>query len=151
MNHDLIQQKLLALYDGPLTEKERKLVEGHLAQCAECRKAVAQWKAISARLFPAQTLSEATEDYFVAKVMSRVRSTAQEKGISPAALIFRWMLPLVGSAIVAGWVFFSVLPASTDTSSNNSVAAAFSYDSPGTSSAGNGIMLASYSTNEIAP
>lgn len=151
MNHELIQQKLMALYDGPLTEKERKLVEGHLAQCAECRKAVAQWKAISVRLFPAQTISEATEDYFVAKIMDRVRSTAQEKGISPAALIFRWLVPLVGSAVVAGWVFFSVLPGSTETSSNNSVAAAFSPDSSYTASAGNGFMLASYSSNDIAP
>ncbi|HJT24708.1 MAG TPA: zf-HC2 domain-containing protein [bacterium] len=150
MNHDLIQQKLLALYDGPLTEKERKLVEGHLAQCRDCRKAVAQWKAISARLFPTQTLSEVAEDYFVAKVMDRVRSTAQEKGISPLTLIFRWLMPLVGSAVVAGWVFFSVLPGSAGASSS-SVAAAFSYDSSETSPTGNGIILASYSTNEIAP
>lgn len=150
MNHELIQQKLMALYDGPLTEKERKLVEGHLAQCAECRKAVAQWKSISVRLFPAQTISEAAEDYFVAKVMDRIRTTAQEKSLSPMALIFRWLVPLVGSAVVAGWVFFSVLPDSV-ASSNNSVAAAFSYDSPGTSQNGNGIILASYSTSEIAP
>jgi anti-sigma factor RsiW len=141
----------LALYDGPLTEKERKLVESHLAQCAECRKAVSQWKAIGARLFPAQTYSEAAEDLFVAKVMDRVRTSTLEAQQSLQNFIFRWLVPLAGSAVLAGWVFFSILPNSVPSSSNNSVSAAFSYDSSYTQSNGNGMMLASYSTSEIAP
>lgn len=152
MNHELIQQKLFALYDGPLTEQERKLVEVHLAQCAECRKAISQWKAISARLFPAQTFSEVAEDAFVAKVMGRVRS-AGEKAESWGTLFFRWLVPLAGSAVVAGWVFFSVLSDSSIFSSNsNNLEAAFSSESSDAAGSGNGIMLASYtSSQDIVP
>jgi anti-sigma factor RsiW len=148
MTHEMIQQKLFALYDGPLTEQERKLVEGHLAQCPECRKAIAQWKAVSARLFPAHTFSEAAEDFFVAKVMDRVRSSSMEAGRALWGLTLRWVLPLVGSAALAGWVFFSVLPDSTGLSSSNSLEAAFSSQPVYSASSGNGIMLASYSSSE---
>jgi anti-sigma factor RsiW len=150
MNHELIQQKLMALYDGPLTEKERKLVESHLGKCPACRRAIAEWKVVSRGLFASPTFSEASEDFFVAKVMDRVRSSTPEKVQSPWSLTFRWLVPLVGSAVMASWVFFSVLPNSTGFSSNNSIAAAFSYDSSPTP-VSNGIILASYSTNEIAP
>jgi len=152
MTHEMIQQKLFALYDGPLTEQERKLVESHLAQCAECRRAIAQWKAVSARLFPVHTFSEAAEDAFVAKVMGRVRS-AGEKVESWTTLFFRWMVPLAGSAVVAGWVFFSVLSDSSSFSSTSSsnVEAAFSSDSSYSSGSGNGIVLASYSSQDIVP
>ncbi len=150
MTHEMIQQKLFALYDGPLTEKERKLVEGHLAQCTDCRKAIAQWKAVSARLFPPHTYSEASEDFFVAKVMDRVRSSSLETGKSVWNLTLRWLVPLVGSAALAGWVFFSVLPDTTDLSSN-SAEAAFSSETTYPASTGNGVMLASYSSEEIVP
>lgn len=151
MNHELIQQKLFALYDGPLTEKERKLVEGHMAQCPGCRKAIAQWKALSVRLFPPQTFSEAAEDFFVAKVMDRVRSSVPEKRQSLWSLTLRWLVPLVGSAVVAGWVFFSVLPDSSTFSSGNNVEAAFSSESSYPASSGNGVVLASYSSQDIVP
>ncbi len=150
MTHETIQQKLFALYDGPLSEQERKLVEGHLAQCPSCRKAIAQWKAVSARLFPPQTFSEAAEDFFVSKVMTRVRISTLEAGKFAWGVILRWALPLVGSAVLAGWAFFSVLP---DTSfySAPSADAAFSSYSSYASASGNGMMQASYSPDEIAP
>jgi anti-sigma factor RsiW len=151
MTHEMIQQKLFALYDGPLTEKERKLVEGHLAQCPECRKAISQWKALSARLFPAQPYSEATEDFFVAKVMDRVRASSLETGKALWGLALKWLLPLAGSAALAGWVFFSVLPDTASLSSNNTVEEAFSSQPTYSSSTGNGITLASYSSEEIVP
>ncbi|SRR5579871_1488865 len=150
MNHEMIQQKLFALYDGPLTEKERKLVESHLAQCAECRKAIAQWKAISTRLFPAQTFSEAAEDAFVARVMGRVRA-AGEKMESWGTLFFRWLVPLAGSAVVAGWVFFSVLSDTSIFSSGGNEEAAFPSESSYSNASGNGIVLASYSSQDIVP
>ncbi len=150
MTHETIQQKLFALYDGPLSERERKLVEGHLTQCPECRKAIAQWKSVSARLFPSQTFSEASEDFFVAKVMDRVRSSALDAGKSAWGWVLRWALPLVGSAVLAGWAFFSVLP-DTGLYSAPSADAAFSSYSSYASASGNGIMQASYSPDEIAP
>ena len=151
MNHELIQQKLMALYDGPLTEKERKLLEGHLAQCADCRRAIAEWKAVSARLFPPHAFSEAAEDFFTTKVMDRIQATAVESAAFSWNLVLRWGLPLLGSAAVAAWVFFSVLPNITGLSTNNNLEAAFSYETPVPSSTGNGIMMASYTSQEIVP
>ena len=150
MTHEMIQQKLLALYDGPLSEQERKLVEGHLAQCPECRKAIAQWKAVAVRLFPPQTFSEAAEDFFVSKVMDRVRSSTLEAGRSAWGWVLRWALPLVGSAVLAGWAFFSVLP-DTGFYSAPSADAAFSSYSSYASASGSGMMQVSYSPDEIAP
>lgn len=151
MTHEMIQQKLLALYDGPLTEQERKLVEVHLAQCAGCRKAVAQWKAVSVRLFPAQTFSEASEDFFVAKVMDRIRSTSLEAGKFAWGMLLRWAFPLVGSAALAAWAFFSVMPESVGFSSTSSADAAFSSYTSYASASSNGMMQVSYSPDEIAP
>jgi len=39
MNHDKIREMLFDLYDRPLTERERQMVEGHLPDCPECRQA----------------------------------------------------------------------------------------------------------------
>ncbi len=110
MNHDEIQEKLFALYDGPLTEKERELTEGHLAKCPECQKAIAEWKALSASLFAAPAFSEADEDRMVSRVMARISSPTVENRISFLDLALRWFFPLLGSTAAAAWVFFSLLP-----------------------------------------
>jgi anti-sigma factor RsiW len=151
MNHELIQQKLMALYDGPLTEEERKLVEGHLAGCSSCRRAVAEWKVISQGLFTSPTFSEAREDYFVAKVMDRVKSTTPETGFALWRPTLKWLVPLVGSAAMAAWAFASILPLS-DFSSGSSLESAFSNTSSYTVRSSNGITMASYSSSdEFAP
>ena len=150
MLHQTIRQKLFALYDGPLTEKERKLVEGHLAQCRECRKAIAEWKALSTRLFPTRAFSEASEDFFTAKVMDRIRTGRIQPEKASWNLALRWLVPLLGSAAVAAWVFFAVLPDSSDLSSGANVQTAFTYDSS-SGSGGNGIRQVSYSPDEIVP
>src|ERR1039458_6362079 len=108
MNHEIIQQKIMALYDGPLTEKERKLVEGHLPQCYECRRAIAEWKAVSRRLFPPHAFSEASEDFFVVKTMNRIESASPKGGFLPQGFVLRWLAPLLGSAGVAAWVFLDL-------------------------------------------
>ncbi len=110
MNHDEIQQKLFALYDGPLTEKERALAEKHLAKCSECRRAIAEWKALSASLFAPPAFSEVEEDRMVSLVMARVSSKAVDNPVSLMELALRWLFPLLGSTAAAAWVFFSVLP-----------------------------------------
>jgi|HubBroStandDraft_1064217.scaffolds.fasta_scaffold77575_3 anti-sigma factor RsiW len=148
MNHEAIQQKLLALFDGPLTEKERKLLEGHLPQCAECRRAVAEWKVVSRKLFPAQAFSEASEDFFVLKVMNRLDSASQEKGFFSRGFALRWLIPLLGSASVAAWVFFTVLPDSTELVAPTNVETAFSSNFSYGTSTNNGITLASYSPTD---
>ncbi len=152
MTHEAIQLKLFALYDGPLTEKDRKLVESHLPGCPECQRAIAEWKALSAKLFPSTTLSEASEDFFVTKAMDRVRSASLESGKISWNLTLRWLVPLVGSAAMAAWVFFAVLGDSAELSSSPTVQTAFSSDSSYPASTGNGLVLASYSSSdEIVP
>jgi anti-sigma factor RsiW len=112
MNHTEIKQKLFALYDGPLTEKERVLVEVHLSACPECRRAVGEWENISGALFTRPSFSEAAEDRMVARVMERIKP-------APAPWLpwksdLKWFMPLLGSALAAAWVFFLVLPNSPE-------------------------------------
>ena len=108
MTHNEIKQKLFALYDGPLTEKERVLVEVHLSACPECRRAVGEWENISGALFTKPAFSEVDEDRLVAKVMGRIRP--QSQGWTPWKTDLKWFLPVLGSALLAAWVFLGVLP-----------------------------------------
>lgn len=109
MNHDEIKERLFDLYDRPLTERERRLLEAHLPGCDECRRLFEQWQGITRTLFPAPAFSEASEDLFVSKVMARVRSLPQP-AVWSWSLALRWLMPLAGSTLAAAWVFFSVLP-----------------------------------------
>ena len=106
MNHDEIREKLFNLYDRPLTQREKRLVESHLPDCPECRQAFEEWQRISHTLFSQPALSEEAEDRFVAKVMKRVQKPAG----SPFWSGLKWFVPLAGSALSAVWVFFYVLP-----------------------------------------
>src|SRR6185503_3849258 len=98
MRHQEIKEKILALYEGPLTEKERLLVESHLLDCVECQKTMEGYRILSSRLFTLPTFSEASEDAFVSKVMARVEASAK-KSLTWNEIILRWMLPLAGSAM----------------------------------------------------
>jgi len=110
MTHNEIRQKLFALYDGPLAEGERKLVEGHLAGCGECRQAIAEWKRLSPALFTRSTFSEAEEDQFVSKVMARLDQEARDQETYSRKNSMRWLVPVMSSAVTAAWVFFHILP-----------------------------------------
>ncbi len=112
MTHDEIKEQLFSLYDGPLTEKERVSFEGHLSTCAECKRSIQEWESVSTTLFPEPAFSEASEDIFVAKVMARVSTAASKasESYSYRDLALRWLVPLLGSATAAAWVFFFVLP-----------------------------------------
>jgi len=128
MKHDELKQKLFALVDGPLSEKERTLLEEHLPNCAECQGALAEWKKISSVLFSNPSFSEASEDQFVSKVMARLSPV---QGLeSPAAPsrwnTLQWFTPLAGAAIAAAWVFFYVLPGTPGLSFSNSIETYFS-------------------------
>jgi anti-sigma factor RsiW len=151
MKHDEIKDKLFALYDGPLTEKERTLVDGHLTDCRECHQAVAEWKKISNVLFTLPAFSEASEDRLVSSVMEKIQSAPLKFQTPSFKNNLRWLMPLIGSAVAAAWVFFIVLP-STDPAASANVETAFSSSASNASSSGNGIMLASYSSSdELVP
>lgn len=128
MKHEELQQKLFALYDGPLTEKERDLVEGHLSDCQECRQAIGTWKKASAALFPKPAFSEVEEDRFTAAVMARVGKieAARERSFSQSA---KWLVPLLGTASLAIWIFFAFMQ-SPYVPSNTTVGNFLTGDSP---------------------
>jgi hypothetical protein len=122
MKHDELKEKILGLYDGPVTEKERIWAETHLSSCSDCRQNVEEYKNLSSFLFAVPSFSEAEEDIFTAKVMSRIQSLSVHSAESAADVIIRWFIPLLGSTAVAAWVFFSVLPSTPELSNalNNS-------------------------------
>lgn len=107
MNHEMIQEKLFALYDGPLTEQERKVVETHLSQCPDCRRAVAEWKALSKRLFPKVAFSEASEDLFTLSVLRKLETYQAPVSLFDRGFLLRWGLPALGLAAMTLWFFLS--------------------------------------------
>ncbi len=120
MKHEDIKQKLYALYDGPLTEKERVLVEEHLPSCPECLGAVEDSRKIAGTLFSSPSFSEASEDLFVSKVLARIESGENTQAAPSRWNALQWLGPLAGSAVAAAWVFFFVLPGTPGLSSPNS-------------------------------
>ena len=131
MKHDELKEKILGLYDGPVTEKERAWVETHLASCADCTAALEEYKKTSALLFAVPTFSEADEDMFTAKVMARIRQTDMMKDLSFSQIVFRWLLPLASSMAVAAWVLFSVLPNTPELASEMSEPTFFTSETSG--------------------
>ena len=128
MKHEKLKEKILGLYDGPVTEKERVWAETHLSSCADCGRAVEEYKNLAAALFALPTFSEADEDIFIAKVMARVKTASTETAQSILDITVRWFIPLLGSTAVAAWVFFSVLPDTPTLSSAMNGTAFFSSD-----------------------
>ena len=116
MTHDKLKEKILGLYDGPVTEKERVWAETHLSSCFDCRLNVEEYKNLSSFLFAVPSFSEAEEDIFTAKVMTKVKTLSPRSIESARDVIVRWFIPLLGSTAVAAWVFFSVLPSTPELS-----------------------------------
>jgi len=116
MKHDELKEKILGLYDGPVTEKERVWAETHLSSCADCRQNVEEYKNLSGFLFAVPSFSEAEEDIFTAKVIIKIKTLSTHSAESARNIIVRWFIPLLGSTAVAAWVFFSLLPSTPELS-----------------------------------
>jgi len=127
MTHDQLKEKILGLYDGPVTEKERAWAENHLSSCSDCRHSVEEYKKFSSALFAVPSYSEADEDIFTAKVMARVK-TLSPLDQPVGDVLIRWLLPLLGSTAIAAWVFFSVLPGTPEISNAINGSTFFSSD-----------------------
>ena len=113
MNHELIQEKLFALYDGPLTEQERKVVETHLSQCPDCRRALAEWRTLSKRIFPKVAFSEASEDLFTLSVLKQLEPYQAPVHFLDRGFLLRWGLPALGVAAMTLWFLFSSVTATS--------------------------------------
>jgi anti-sigma factor RsiW len=132
MNHELIKEKLFALYDGPLTEQERKVVESHLSQCPECRRTLAEWRVLSKRLFPKVAFSEASEDIFTLSVLQKLEPYRAPAPLFSRNFVLRWGLPALGVAALSAWFFLSSLTAGSNMV-EEPAEAAFTYADSGNS------------------
>jgi hypothetical protein len=116
MKHDELKEKILGLYDGPVTEKERVWADNHLLSCIDCRQSVEEYKKFSSVLFAVPSFSEVEEDIFTAKVLSKIKTLSPRSSETVINITVRWFIPLLGSAMVASWVFFSLLPSTPEIS-----------------------------------
>lgn len=97
MDHHELKELVSDLLDGELEAGQRRLVEGHLASCDECRRLLDDWKAARRAFFPApRRPSQAETEAFVSRVMARM--PAAEPAQAPAdeptfRLDWRWLVP----------------------------------------------------------
>jgi anti-sigma factor RsiW len=106
MNHNKLIEKLSAYYDQRLSQPERWEMETHLQDCPSCRKTLREWKKTSSFLFSKPLFSEWNEDIFTQKVMAHLEPAPS---FSWKALL-PWTAPVVGSALVAVWMWSAILP-----------------------------------------
>lgn len=77
MEHAAIQLKLSDYLDHAVTPEEKAAIEGHLAACPECRKALAELAATRRHV---QSLAEVDPPpWLTGKIMARVREQAEQK------------------------------------------------------------------------
>ena len=96
MKHHLRQDQLFTLHDGELTGAARREAEAHLADCAVCRKTLAQWQRTANALFRAPDVHPS--DAFVHQLMERIKALEQPRRAAPWVVAIRWLAPAVGLA-----------------------------------------------------
>jgi len=110
MTHEEIREQLWTLYDGQLTREEKAPLEAHLRDCDGCRLMLSEWESASKALFPTPEWPSADGEIFVQKVMARVQALPELQAVSGWKGFLPWTAPVLGSAALAAWVFFFVLP-----------------------------------------
>jgi anti-sigma factor RsiW len=149
MNHEEIRQQLWALYDGQLTEAEKVPWDSHLRDCAECRLLLSEWKNAAQTLFPIPDLPDATGELFVQRVMARVHDLPELQPASGWKSFLPWAAPVLGSAALAAWVFFFVLPGTPGLSTGTALEDFFPSDSAALASPALGEPAAESSAEEF--
>ncbi len=102
MTHSGTQAKLDAFLDGELPSEERREVESHLADCAECRRECETWRRITAAILRPPEI--APDEAFVRRVMTHI----PEPEPSPTPWFPPWLTPALGLAaaglvIILAW------------------------------------------------
>ncbi|HRY29103.1 MAG TPA: hypothetical protein P5079_03595 [Elusimicrobiota bacterium] len=119
MNHDKMKELVFAMHDGELFPADRSVAESHLASCAECRAALAEWRKTAAAMFPAE--KPVASEAFVSAVMRRIETEPAagfwgRLGGFMETLRTAFSLPrlaLAGAAVLAVTVFFLSRPMKT--------------------------------------
>lgn len=106
MDHQAIEQEILALYDPELSEEERQPLVAHVEQCASCQQVAQRWQRIARTL--AASPQPSTSEAFVRSVMERLDVSAAPVGFRRRPLV-RWGLPVMAGAIAA-WLVCAVVP-----------------------------------------
>lgn len=96
-----VEDRLIALAAGDLEAAERAAVEAHLAGCAECRRAQADYARIAAAVARAAAPPVQWGAY---RVELRAKLDARATGGAPAAGSWGWSLRPLSTAIAAGLV-----------------------------------------------
>ena len=96
MDHKLMKERVLALYDGELTGDVRREAENHLAGCAECRRSYEQWRSMAKGLFREPQVQP--PELFVDRVMERIDALERPRHAVPWTIRFRWAVPAMALA-----------------------------------------------------
>jgi anti-sigma factor RsiW len=118
MNHETVQNDVMALLDGQLDAARRPAVEAHLRDCATCRAFADSWTEASALL---RVPEPAPSDRFIWSVMSRVRQVSAERPTGVWDSVVRWLAPLSAAAAFAGYVALVSAPAADAPSAADAV------------------------------
>ncbi len=110
MNHEKIKLQLWSFYDGQEPLKDRIRLESHLRDCAECRLMFTEWETVSEKFFQKPALSDPSGEFFAQKIMVQVRALPPIQKASVWKNFLPWMAPVLGSAALALWVLFYLLP-----------------------------------------
>ena len=102
MDHDQMMERVSDLLDDGLPPAERRRLERHAAECAECRRFLDDWSALRPVFFPAPGKPTAAQtEAFVAKIMDSLSSApaplaAADRDDVPFWQAYRWFLPALG-------------------------------------------------------
>ena len=96
MDHELMKERVLALYDGELTGDVRREAENHLAGCAECRRSYEQWRSMAKGLFRDPQVQPS--ELFVSWVMERIDALERFRHAVPWTIRLRWAVPAMALA-----------------------------------------------------
>ena len=108
MDHRHIEEKILEFFDGELGESERRGIEAHLPQCAECTGALERWRRIRTALATATVCRPSGE--FVNQVMERLAGPVQEEETATVRFFpgVKWLMPALGYAFALMMMFFAI-------------------------------------------
>ncbi len=100
MRHELWRDKVLALLDGELPEKDRSGVEEHISSCSDCADLRAASQAVS-RLLKAEA-EPASSETFVRSVMRALpHAKAQPEPSMGLGELLRWATPAFALGVSA--------------------------------------------------
>ena len=96
MDHEVMKERILALYDEELAGDARREAENHLSGCAECRRSYEQWQRMAKGLFRDPQVQPS--ELFVSRVMERIDALERPRHAVPWTIRLRWAVPAMALA-----------------------------------------------------